>query len=86
MSLKIVSNAVDLSGELRSAISAVLPEAEVEVRLASPGPYEIDVCAEAFQGKTLVQQQQVVYGAIMRFMAGDDAPVHAIDRMRTRTP
>ncbi|UCE85123.1 MAG: BolA/IbaG family iron-sulfur metabolism protein [Deltaproteobacteria bacterium] len=86
MSLKIVSNAVDLSAPLRAAIAAVLPDAEIAVRLTSPGHYEIEVCAEAFRGKSLVQQQQMVYGSILSFMSGDDAPVHAIDRMQTRTP
>jgi acid stress-induced BolA-like protein IbaG/YrbA len=33
-----------------------------------------------------VQRQQLVYGALARFLQGDTAPVHAIDRMETRTP
>jgi hypothetical protein len=33
-----------------------------------------------------VKQQQLVYGAIAPLLRGDDAPVHAIDRMVTRTP
>ena len=36
--------------------------------------------------KSPVQRQQMVYGAIAPFMSGDTAPVHAIDRMETRTP
>jgi acid stress-induced BolA-like protein IbaG/YrbA len=42
--------------------------------------------SEAFEGKGPVQRQQLVYGAIARFMSGDTAPVHAIDRMETQTP
>ena len=34
----------------------------------------------------MVKQQKLVYGAIKELMAGDGAPVHAVDRLRTRTP
>ncbi|MFN8642351.1 MAG: hypothetical protein U0802_12110 [Candidatus Binatia bacterium] len=39
-----------------------------------------------FAAKSRVQQQQLVYGAIRQLMAGDAAPVHAIDRLTTRVP
>jgi stress-induced morphogen len=41
--------------------------------------------SDAFAGKSLVQQQQLVYAAITPLMSGDAPPVHAIDRLRTRT-
>ncbi len=84
MSLRLVENKVDLSDALREAIANALPDAELEVRAASPGHYEISVASAAFRDKTLVQQQQLVYAAILEFMSGADAPVHAIDRMQTR--
>ena len=55
-------------------------------RRASPGHFEIEVISAAFAGTSMVQQQQLVYGAIADLMAGDDAPVHAIDRLVTQTP
>jgi len=51
---------------------------------AIPGHFTIVVASEAFAGRSLVQQQQLVYGAIAPLMAGDAAPVHAIDRLVTR--
>ena len=43
-------------------------------------------CRRRSPGSSRVKQQQLVYGAIAPLMRGDDAPVHAIDRMVTRTP
>jgi hypothetical protein len=34
----------------------------------------------------MVKQQKLVLGAIKALTAGDGAPVHAVDRLRTRTP
>jgi acid stress-induced BolA-like protein IbaG/YrbA len=31
----------------------------------------------------MVQQQQMVYAAIAGLMRGDNAPVHAVDRLQT---
>jgi acid stress-induced BolA-like protein IbaG/YrbA len=84
MSLRLVETEVDLTDALRAAIANALPDAELEVRATSPRHYEISVASTAFRDKTLVQQQQLVYAAILEFMSGDDAPVHAIDRMQTK--
>ena len=37
-------------------------------------------------GKGLVDQQRMVYRAITTLMAGDEAPVHAIDQLICETP
>ncbi|MEN8185069.1 MAG: BolA/IbaG family iron-sulfur metabolism protein [Myxococcota bacterium] len=71
---------------LREAIAAAIPEARVEVLATSPGHFEIRVCSAIFEGKPLVRQQQLVYQAIAPLMSGDAPPVHAIDRLSTRTP
>jgi stress-induced morphogen len=67
--------------QMREAIGAKLPGAEVDVKAAGPGHYEIRVVSSAFEGKNRVQQHQLVYGAIAHLMAGNAAPVHAIDRL-----
>jgi acid stress-induced BolA-like protein IbaG/YrbA len=72
--------------DLRKAIESAIAGAEVEVAASSPGHFEISVTSEAFEGRSRVQQQQLVYGAIAHLMKGDAAPVHAIDRMQTRVP
>jgi stress-induced morphogen len=56
------------------------------VRSTSPVHFEIEVESAAFAGKPRVRQHQLVYAAIAPLMAGDTAPVHAIDRLDTRVP
>jgi len=89
MPLQILSSPSDpdqLADELRRAIEAALPAAEVLVRATGAGHFEIEVASEAFTGQSRVAQQQAVYAAIAPLMRGDDAPVHAIDRLATRIP
>jgi len=86
MPLQTFNSADDVCAALRDAIASALPGAEVHVAPNSPGHFEIEVVSPAFAGKSMVKQQQLVYGAIKELMAGDSAPVHAIDRLRTRTP
>ena len=74
---------MDLTQDIRQAIESAIPGAAVEVFANSPGHFGIRVTAAAFAGKSLVQQQQMVYAAIAHLMKGDAAPVHAIDRLHT---
>lgn len=76
----------DTVSQIKSAIESTIDGAQVEVRASSPGHFEIDVTSGDFAGKSMVKQQQLVYGAIKELMAGDNAPVHAVDRLRTKTP
>ena len=85
MSLPIFESADQVSAALRQAIETTIPGARVEVTPTSQAHFEIQVTSEVFAGKSMVQQQQLVYGAIKELMQGDDAPVHAIDRLRTAT-
>lgn len=50
------------------------------------GHYEIEVTAAAFAGKSTLERQRLVLTAIAHLMAGDAAPVHAVDSLKTRTP
>lgn len=86
MPLPIVDPNRDLVEALRAAIVAAIPDATVEVAAGSPGHFHIRVTAPVFKGKTMLQQQQLVYGAIAPLMAGDNPPVHAIDRLQTMVP
>ena len=75
-----------VAGQLRERIEAAFPEAEVAVVAQSPGHFTVSVVCASFEGESRVRQQQRVYAAIGELMAGDAAPVHAIDQMVTRTP
>jgi acid stress-induced BolA-like protein IbaG/YrbA len=89
MALKISSSPPpepeEVAQQLGDAIRTALPGAEVEVQIGSPGHFELAVTSNALAGLGRVKQQQTVYAAIAHLMAGDSAPVHAIDRMTIRT-
>lgn len=75
-----------IAKQLHEAVAAKLPDATVEVTIGSPGHYSLAVTSAAFAGKTPVAKQRLVYSAISHLMAGDAAPVHAIDKLITRDP
>lgn len=76
----------DVVAKLRGTIEAAIEGAEVTVTAAGPGHFEIRVVSSAFEGLNRVKQQQLVYGAITDLMSGQNAPVHAIDKMECITP
>jgi acid stress-induced BolA-like protein IbaG/YrbA len=76
----------EIAARLRDAILTALPGAGVAVQPRGAGHFELEVVSAAFAGLSRVKQQQLVYGAIAPLLRGDAAPVHAIDRMVTRTP
>ena len=71
--------------QMRSAILEAIPGAIVEVN-GGGGHFTISVVSDAFEGKNTLNRQRLVYGAITSLMHGDDAPVHAVDQMITKTP
>ena len=70
---------------LRGAIEESIPNAKAVV-LGGGGHFQIEVISSAFDGKSLLERQRLVYGAIGHLMRGDTAPVHAVDSLKTRTP
>lgn len=70
---------------IRDAITRAIPDAQVEVAGAG-GHFTIGVVAPAFAGKSMLASQRLVYSAIAHLMNGDRAPVHAVDKLTTRTP
>ncbi|RIK99107.1 MAG: BolA family transcriptional regulator [Proteobacteria bacterium] len=87
MALKIHGGGGDeVVAQLEAAVRDALPGAQVQAKAGGAGHFELEVVAEAFRGKSMVQQHQLVYGAIAPLMAGDVPPVHAIDRLVTKAP
>jgi acid stress-induced BolA-like protein IbaG/YrbA len=70
---------------IKSSIEKTIEGATAQVS-GSGGHFTIEVTAAAFAGKSMLQSQRMVYGAITHLMAGDNAPVHAVDSLKTRTP
>lgn len=70
---------------IHDAIVAAIPDAVVKVD-GGGGHFTIDVVSAQFDGKSMVAKQRLVYRAIAPLMAGDRAPVHAVDKLTTRLP
>ncbi|HVV84495.1 MAG TPA: BolA family protein [Kofleriaceae bacterium] len=70
---------------IRDAIVARIPDAVVQAE-GGGGHYRIDVVSKEFAGKGLLERQRLVLSAIKHLLAGDLAPVHAVDALETRTP
>lgn len=65
------------SADITRLIKAAFPDAEVEIKdLAGDGDhYSASVRSAAFNGKSRVQQHQMVYGALQGRMGGE---LHAL--------
>ena len=70
---------------LRDAIERQIPQSRAEVN-GGAGHFSIVVTSPVFAGKSMLDSQRMVYGAIAHLMKGDRAPVHAVDSLKTRTP
>jgi stress-induced morphogen len=68
---------------IRKAIAEGIPGAKIEVSAASPGHFVIAVQSPAFEGLSTLERHRLVLQAIKDLMAGDGAPVHAIDKLQT---
>jgi acid stress-induced BolA-like protein IbaG/YrbA len=75
----------DTVTDVKAAIEKALPGAIVLVQ-GGGGHFEIAVTSALFAGKGTVEKQRLVYRAIKHLMAGDDAPVHAVDRLECKAP
>ena len=75
---------MSIEEEVKKAIEGAIPGAQASVS-GGGGHFEIEVISEAFAGKRILEQQRLVYSAISHLMAGDAAPVHAVDRMVCKT-
>ena len=70
---------------LREAIERKIPGSRAEVN-GGGGHFAIAVTSPAFTGRSMLESQRMVYGAIAHLMKGDAPPVHAVDSLKTRTP
>jgi len=71
--------------QLKDRILEALPGCSVQVS-GGGGHFTIAVESDEFEGKNTLARQRLVYRAIKELMAGDDAPVHAVDSLTTTTP
>ena len=76
--------ASELTIEIKQRIQTAIPGAQVEVLIGGDRHYALKVISESFEGLAQVKQHQLVYAAIKDLMSGNDAPIHAIDKMDLR--
>ena len=72
--------------KITQAIQGAIPDALINVTPGDPGHYALHVRSEVFRGKSMVDSHRLVLAAIAPLMAGNNAPVHAVDRLRTEAP
>lgn len=70
---------------VKKAIEDKVEGATAEVT-GGGGHFNIVVTSPVFAGKSMLESQRLVYSAIAHLMAGDNAPVHAVDSLKTRVP
>lgn len=71
--------------QVEAMIKANLPDATVQVQDLTGGGdhYQVAVVSSAFAGRSLVQQHQLVYGAVREAMSSE--AIHAL-ALKTYTP
>ncbi|NJL48151.1 MAG: BolA family transcriptional regulator [Leptolyngbyaceae cyanobacterium SM2_5_2] len=71
--------------QVETMIKANLQDAEVQVQDLTGGGdhYQVLVVSSAFEGRSLVQQHQLVYGAVQEAMSSE--AIHAL-ALKTYTP
>ncbi len=70
---------------IRDRVEAALPGAQVRAD-GGGGHFVISVTSAGFEGLNTLARKRLVLRAIKDLMDGDDAPVHAVDRLDTLTP
>ncbi|QZZ23271.1 BolA family transcriptional regulator [Leptothermofonsia sichuanensis E412] len=71
--------------QVEAMVKAAIPDAQVQVQDLTGGGdhYQLTVISSLFEGKGLVQQHQMVYGAVRQAMSTE--AIHAL-ALKTYTP
>lgn len=72
-----------MQAQIEARVLEAIPDAEIIVQSGGPGHYALKVVSAAFEGKNRVARQRLVLSALKPLMAGDSAPIHAIDTLIT---
>ena len=73
------------SGEIKSTLEKALPGSTIEVQDLTGGGdhFQVWVISQSFEGKSLVDQHQMVYGALKESLGSER--IHAL-ALKTYTP
>jgi acid stress-induced BolA-like protein IbaG/YrbA len=75
----------DIPTAIREAVTTALPDAVVEVT-GGGGHWSLVVTSTAFADKAMLARHRLVLSAIAPLMAGNQAPIHAVDSLITKLP
>lgn len=75
---------IPITEEVKAAILEKIPDGQVTVT-GGGGHFQIEVVSPVFAGKSMLESQRLVLGSIKHLMAGDNAPVHAVDSIKTKS-
>jgi len=70
---------------IENAVRGAIPDAKVHAD-GGGGHYVVEVVSPVFEGKSTLQRHRLVLSALAPLMAGDAAPVHAVDTLIAKTP
>lgn len=73
----------DISTAVSTALTERIANAKVTVT-GRGGHFSIEVVAPVFEGLGMLESQRLVLRSIAHLMAGENAPVHAVDTIVTR--
>ena len=76
---------MNIEEQICEAVVAAIKNAKVEVS-GNGGHFSLRVESVMFDGKKTLEKQRMVYSALRELMAGNNAPVHAIDNLETLIP
>jgi stress-induced morphogen len=74
-----------ITAAIEKAVASAIPGAVVRAS-GGGGHFNVEVVSSAFEGKNTLARHRMVLTAIAHLMAGDMAPVHAVDSLVTETP
>ena len=73
---------MSIEEQICEAVVAAIKNAKVEVS-GNGGYFSLRVESVMLNGKKTLEKQRMVYSALKELIAGNNAPVHAIDNLET---
>jgi stress-induced morphogen len=77
---------MSINQTIQDIIIEKITDAQVTVNNTGQGHFSLVVTTQAFVEKNMLARHKLVMSAIAPLMSGPNAPVHAIDNLKTMLP
>jgi acid stress-induced BolA-like protein IbaG/YrbA len=77
---------MSINQTIQDIIINKISDAQVTVNNMGQGHFSLVVITDEFVGKNMLAKHKIVMSAIAPLMSGSNAPVHAIDNLKTMLP